>query len=143
MNTAKIGISKVFEKINNLGARNAIIKEQGNKSFIEFDSPNGNLYKVTTRARASGTWQTSTNYAQSINYSSIDNEFWVFIDLGQEPNVFYVTPLSWIRNDIDKAHSLFMKKHGGRRPLNDKSTHHAISKERIVDWLDRWELLGL
>ncbi|NIF57016.1 hypothetical protein F3J27_06035 [Enterobacter sp. Ap-916] len=143
MNTATIGLLNVLEKITNLGARNSIISKQGNRTFIEFISPNGNVYKVTTRAKTSGTWQTSINYGSICTIDKSDNEFWVFIDLEREPNSFYVTPLFWIRNDIYKAHALFMEKHGGRRPLNDESTHHAISKKRIADWMDRWELLGL
>ncbi|MFS7306807.1 hypothetical protein [Rahnella inusitata] len=71
------------------------------------------------------------------------NELWVLIDLSREPNSFYITPLSWIRNDIYEAYMDYLQKHGGHRPQNDESTHHAISVKRITDWKDAWGMMGL
>ncbi|MGK7246475.1 hypothetical protein ACSPAH_15625 [Buttiauxella agrestis] len=62
--------------------------------------------------------------------------------LGREPNTFYVTPLSWIRNDIYTAYMVYLEKHGGHRAQNDESTHHSISVKRIADWKDAWGLMG-
>lgn len=143
MTTAELGQLMVLQKLTSLGASNAIVQKEGNRSSITFDAPNGKTYKVTTRAKTSGTWQTSTNYAAQCTLDKNDNEFWVFIDLGREPNTFYVTPLSWIRNDIYTAYMVYLEKHGGHRAQNDESTHHSISVKRIADWKDAWGLMGL
>jgi hypothetical protein len=45
--------------------------------------------------------------------------------------------------DIHRAHEAFLAEHGGTRPLNPKSTHHGIGTERVAEWRDRWDLLGL
>lgn len=47
-----------------------------------------------TRAKTAGTWQTSTRYGIDSVVDNNGSEFWVFIDLGREPNAFYITPLS-------------------------------------------------
>jgi hypothetical protein len=143
MVTAQSGQVKVFEKLQSLGARNAAIHKEGNKSFITFESLHGKTYKVTTRAKTSGTWQTSLNYAAQGALDKNDNQFWVFIDLGQEPQAFYVTPLSWIRNDIYEAHQHYLEKHNGHRPENDESAHHSIAVKRIAEWKDAWGQMGL
>ncbi|MCT4707058.1 hypothetical protein MUA03_14255 [Enterobacteriaceae bacterium H16N7] len=143
MTTAELGQLMVLQKLTSLGASNAIVQKEGNRSSITFDAPNGKTYKVTTRAKTSGTWQTSTNYAAQCTLDKNDNEFWVFIDLGREPNTFYVTPLSWIRNDIYTAYMVYLEKHGGHRAQNDESTHHSISVKCIADWKDAWGLMGL
>ncbi|QLK62016.1 hypothetical protein GE278_15055 [Enterobacteriaceae bacterium Kacie_13] len=143
MTTAELGQLRVLQKLTSFGARNAIVQKKGNRSFITFDAPSGKTYKVTTRAKTSGTWQTSTNYAAHCTLDKNDNEFWVFIDLGRKPNSFYITPLSWIRNDIYEAYRDYLEKHGGHRAQNDESTHHAISVKRITDWKDAWGMMGL
>ncbi|MCS2162618.1 hypothetical protein MUU47_16125 [Scandinavium sp. H11S7] len=142
MTTAELGQLMVLQKLTSLGARNVIVQKEGNRSFITFDAPNGKGYKVTTRTKTSGTWQTTTNYGASCTFNKDDNEFWVFVDIGQKPNIFYVTPLSWINNDIYQAHMDYLTKHGGHRAENDESTHHAISIKRVASWKDAWDKLG-
>ncbi|MEG9636661.1 hypothetical protein, partial [Enterobacter asburiae] len=123
--------------------RNVAVQKEGNKSFILFEAPNGKTCKVTTRSKKAGTWQTTTNYAAQCTLDKKDNAFWVFVDLGREPNTFYITPLSWIRNDIYEAHVEYLDKHGGHRAHNDESTHHSISVKRIAGWKNAWGEMGL
>jgi hypothetical protein len=143
MTTVELGQLKALQKLTSLGARNVIVQKEGNRSFITLDAPNGKTYRVTTRTKTSGTWQTTTNYGARCTVDKNDLEFWVFIDLGREPHAFYVAPLSWVRNDIYTAHLDYLDKHGGHRALNDKSTHHAISGKRIAKWKDAWAQIGL
>lgn len=143
MNTAELGQLAVLHKLTSLGARNVVVQKEGNRSFIIFEAPNGKTYKVTTRSKRTGTWQTSTRYAAQSSLDKNDDTFWVFVDLGREPNIFYVTPLSWIRNDIYEAHLAYLDKHGGHRAQNDESTHHSIAVKRIADWKDAWAEVGL
>ena len=143
MNTAELGQLAVLHKLTSLGARNIVVQKEGNKSFILFEAPNGKTCKVTTRSKKAGTWQTTTNYAAQCTLDKKDNAFWVFVDLGREPNTFYITPLSWIRNDIYEAHLAYLDKHGGHRAQNDESTHHSISVKRIAGWKNAWGDMGL
>ncbi len=142
MTTAESGQLKVLQKLMSLGAINVSVCKEGRRTFIKFDSPTGKKYKVTTRAKMSGTWQTSINYANKCVPDKNDDEFWIFIDIRKEPGTFYITPLSWIQNDIYEAHSDYLDKHNGRRAINDNSTHHAISVKRISEWKDAWAQLG-
>lgn len=104
MTTAESGQLKVLQKLMSLGAINVSVCKEGRRTFIKFDSPTGKKYKVTTRAKMSGTWQTSINYANKCVPDKKDNEFWIFIDIRKEPATFYIIPLSWIQNDIYEAH---------------------------------------
>lgn len=142
MTTAALGQLAVLQKLTSLGASNIVAQKEGNKPFITFIAPNGKTYKVMTRAKTALTWQTSTRYGIERAVDKNGSEFWVFIDLGREPNAFYITPLSWIRNDIHQAHLDYLGKHGGHRAQNDESTHHAISVNRIAGWEENWEQMG-
>jgi len=48
-----------------------------------------------------------------------------------------------MENDIHTAHSKYLKGFGGHRAKNDASTHHAIQVSRVVEWKDRWDVLGI
>ncbi|MDI9764707.1 hypothetical protein [Morganella morganii] len=109
MTTAESGQLKVLQKLMSLGAINVSVCKEGRRTFIKFDSPTGKKYKVTTRAKMSGTWQTSINYANKCVPDKNDDEFWIFIDIRKEPATFYITPLSWIQNNIYEAHSGYRK----------------------------------
>nr|WP_318384035.1 hypothetical protein [uncultured Enterobacter sp.] len=142
MTTAVKGQQKVLQKLVSLGARGAGVIKEGKRSFITFVAPNGKQYEVTTRAKTSGTWQTTTSYGKACAFNRQDHEYWIFVDLSCEPAVFYIAPLSWMRNDIYENHVQYLAKHNGHRALNEESTHHAISAKRIEHWKDAWVLMG-
>ncbi|EDW2259383.1 hypothetical protein [Salmonella enterica] len=120
-----------------------LIKKEGKKEHITFLAPTGKRYKITTRAKKSGTWQTSINYGVVCPDNPNESEFWVFIDLSDETEVFYITPLSWIKNNIHKVHSEYLARNNGHRAINNNSPHHSISEERIERWKGEWSLIGL
>lgn len=142
-NTAELGIKATRKEIERLGGVNIVEHKEGHLRFITFVSPNGNSYKVVTRARKSGTWQTMATYGEQRRENPLESEYWVFVDLGNNPARFYPIPFWWISNDIYEVHHEYLERHGGHRKYNDNSVHHAVSLTRIKSWEGRWDKLGL
>jgi hypothetical protein len=71
--------------------------------------------------------------------------FWVFVDLGGKESAprYWIAPDWWVPNDIDQAHRQYVDRHGGQRPKNLDSTHHAIDEKRLKEWQDRWDILAV
>ena len=100
---------------------------------------------IQVKTKQTGSWQTSTKYALAGEGVPDEDRFWIFVDLkkpGVEP-LYYVCPESWIRNNIDEVHKAYLAKHGGERAQTPGSTHHAIRRNRLDEWHDRWDLLGI
>jgi len=84
-----------------------------------------------------------TTYGKPRNENPHEDEFWVFVDLGYEPPKFYIVPFWWISNDIYQDYEKYLRIHGGHRPRNDQSKHHAIQLKRINAWEGQWQKMGL
>jgi len=72
----------------------------------------------------------------------IKNEYWVFVDLENTPR-YWIVPDSVIRKNIHDAHQEYLKKHGGHRAVNDASNHHSIKEDRLNEWAEMWDILGI
>lgn len=142
-NTAEHGIQATRVMIERLGGKDLRLHQEGNKRFITFISPSGKQFKVTTRAKKSGTWQTMATYGKSCTENHLENEYWIFVDLGFDPPRFYPVPLWWILNNIYEAHEEYLKRHGGHRKCNDNSNHHAVPLKRIKSWDNQWKNMDL
>ncbi len=101
---------------------------------------------IQVKTKRSGrTWHSSIVGSKPMKPPADETDFWVFVDLGDENTSprYWIAPDWWIRNDIDKAHKDYLKKHGGKRARNPNSTHHAIDERRLKDWQVRWDILGI
>jgi hypothetical protein len=98
---------------------------------------------IQVKSKTSGTWH--TQFTRGRERKPLDEEirFWVLVDLGREPPVYYVVPEWWMENDIFQAHSAYLARHGGTRPRNPDSLHHGIARSRVVEWQSRWDILDL
>jgi hypothetical protein len=143
LDTAERGIQATTEMIERLGGRDLRLHKEGNKRFITFVSPGGKQFKVTTRAKKSATWQTTTTYGKPCLENHLENQYWVFVDLEFDPPKFYPVPLWWILNNIYEVHEEYLKRYGGHRKRNDNSNHHAVQLERIKSWESRWKNMDL
>ena len=141
--TAERGIQATTKMIERLGGKDLRLHKAGNKRFITFVSPSGKQFKVTTRAKKSGTWQTSTTYGKPCLENHLENEYWVFVDLELDPPKFYPVPLWWILNNIYEVHQEYLKKYGGHRKHNGNSNHHSVQLKRIKSWEGQWKNMGL
>jgi len=95
--------------------------------------------------RGGRTWHSSIVGSQSMAASENETSFWVFVDLGDQETFprYWVIPDWWIKNDIYKAHQVYLNRHGGQRASNPDSTHHAIDENRLSEWQGRWDILGI
>lgn len=143
MNTREVGVAKVFQKIVELGGTDLAKEKEGNKSSITFTALNGKKYRVFTRSKNTGSWQTTINYGEIAQEKPNETEFWVFVDISLVEAKFYIAPFWWVKNDIYTTHNEYLEKHHGHRPNNNDSTHHSISQKRIEQWEGAWGLMGL
>ena len=145
LTTSHKGFSATKKKIEKLGGIDVNEHKEGKKKHITFKSTTGKEFKITTRSKASGTWQTDIRYGKKRQEQIGEKEYWIFIDLETEPNIFYkfyIVPFWWIQNDIYTSHARYTSKYRGRRD-NDDSKHHGIELKRIEKWQNKWELIEL
>lgn len=143
LQTAESGFESAIREIEQRGAAGVDIHRDGHKRYITYIGQDGNIYKVTTRSKAKGDWQTSINYGKPSKEKANEREFWLFIDLDFDPPKFYPVPQWWIQNDIHEAFQALLRKHGGHRARNDNSTHHAVRLKRINRWESCWSEMSL
>ena len=142
-NTAEIGFQTAKKEIMKRGGTDVIDHKEGNKKFITFTGLDSKQYKVTSRSKKSGTWQTTIAYGKSRNEKQNEDEFWLFIDITFNPPKFYPVPLWWIQNNIHEAHQKYINKYDGHRKNNDNSNHDAVQLRRIKKWENQWSVMGI
>lgn len=101
--------------------------------------------QIKTKSGASRGWQTSITAGQQRDSKTDETRYWVLADLkwpGEAPD-YFIIPEWWIQNDIYTAHQQWLVLHSGVRPRTPGSTHHLINRERIEEWRDRWDILGI
>lgn len=142
--TSETGISLVTDRLLIYGAHDVTIRKEGNKSKIIASNANRTrtIY-ISTRTRTAGTWQTSIDYGQPSEEKKDETNFWVFVDLTLKDPQFYIVPEWWIINNIHEVYQEYLSRHGGERSRTGDSKHHAIAIERIEQWHNRWNLLGI
>lgn len=144
--TMRIGRCYVLAELQRRGARE--IATTGNVRNFRIRASkrdsSGTVY-IRVKAKRVGDWQCSSNEGKpGKKPKSPETIFWIFVDIGTKKHPeFWIVPDWWIRNDIYETHQDWLRSHGGTRPVTPESTHHAIRKERIEEWKDRWEILGI
>src|SRR5262245_4228242 len=98
--------------------------------------------EITVRTKRVGDWQTDTRLGDAEPEQDGDR-FWILVDLGEPQNRYFVAPEWWMLNDIHHHHERYLRQHGGRRARTPDSHHHRIPEDRVGQWQDRWDLLGL
>jgi len=83
---------------------------------------------------------------QTIKGTSKDVErglIFVLVKIGDElgEDVFYIYKQGVVQDLIFKGHSAFLKKHGGVRPRNPKSTHCSYSLKDLMKYENNWKLI--
>jgi hypothetical protein len=130
-----------------LQRRGAVIREakRGNVSLLEIRSPDPSARRLLrVKTRTSGTWQGSMADADPAARSTLPETYRVFVDLeDSSAPMFFIVPDQWMRRDIHVAHESYLARHGGQRAVTKDSTHYAIDYDRVVEWHDRRDLLGL
>jgi hypothetical protein len=142
--TAEKGRRAVIEALRDRGAE-VSESRRGNLRLVVARSPApGGSVHVRVKTRTAGTWQSSIRDADPDPAPTRPETFWAFVDLKNPRNPqFYIVPDTWMRQDIHRAHQAYLRRHGCERAITQDSVHHAIELRRILQWKDRWELLGL
>lgn len=137
----------VVAELNKRGAY--AVPFAGNMPKIDIIACNSNesrtVYIQVKTKRGGRTWHSSIVGSQPMLPKSDESNFWAFVDLGglDEHPLIWIVPDWWIKDDIFKVHQDYLSRHGGKRPGNPDSTHHAIDEKRLSDWQGRWEILGI
>jgi hypothetical protein len=147
---ARAGEYFVVAELNKRGAY--AVTFAGNMPKIDVMACNHNQSRtihIQVKTKRSGrTWHSSivgSAPTSPPNNPLHETLFWIFVDLGEgdNPPRYWVVPDWWIRNDIYQAHQSYLDRHGGQRARNQNSTHHAIDEQRLAEWRNRWEILGI
>lgn len=105
------------------------------------------LVTIQVKTKSRGTWQTNSLKAtpEKRVADALGTRFWVMVGLPPPPAVpaFFIMPEEWILDDIHERGSAYrarwLEEQGSERP----SFHHAIAVNRIEEWRDRWDVLGI
>jgi Holliday junction resolvase-like predicted endonuclease len=103
---------------------------------------------IQVKTKRSGNWHTSIARAKPCEAAAdATNEttYWVFVALGELDTgpQYWVVPDWWVQDDIYRAHTAYLDRHGGQRPGNPNSTHHSIDEGRLANWSGKWDQLGV
>ena len=142
--TAERGRRLVTAELQERGVATTVLR-RGNLVLLEIRSPSdGRHIHLRVKTRTSGTWQGSIRDADASSRAPDPGTFWIFVEVerGGRPG-FFIVPDQWMRKDIYEAHQKYLRRHGGVRAVTADSTHHAIEPRRILQWRDRWDLLGI
>jgi hypothetical protein len=95
--------------------------------------------------RGGKTWHASIVGCEPMDPPQDETNFWVFVDLGEESAAprYWIVPDWWIRDNIYWEHKAYLDQHGGTRPGNPDSKHHSIHENRLEEWKNRWDILGV
>jgi hypothetical protein len=113
--------------------------------ILACNSERTRVVSIQVKTKRARTWQTSIDRGRRAQQPTDESlEFWVLVDMATPEPSFYVMPQAWIENDIYKEHRAYLAKHGGVRPgKNPDSKHHSIEPARVIQWRDRWDVLGI
>ena len=142
---SKLATSYVASQLKQMGA---IVKKidniKGRKFIIADNKKNTNEIKIIVRSRRKKNWHSSIDDGRLCKKPEVESNYWVFVDFTEPRSPdYFVIPDWWIRNNIYETYQAYLKRHGGRRRDNPNSRHHAITKESIQQWKDRWDILGI
>lgn len=140
--TWRKGLQSVIDEVERRGGR---ANESGARGrgihHLLIDCPSGR-WRARLKTKSSGTWQDDTGNGTPATADDVDDCVWIYVDVKGEPS-FFVAPAWWAVNDIQDAHAKYLARHGGRRAVTQGTTHHAIPLERVLQWKDRWDIIGL
>lgn len=137
----------VVAELNKRGA--FAVTFAGNMPKIDLIACNQNQSRtvhIQVKTKRGGrNWHSSIVGSQPMKETVDETNYWIFVDLGSLEMTprYWVVPDWWIRDDIYTAHKAYLGRHGGKRPGNQESTHHAIDESRLEKWKNQWEILGI
>jgi hypothetical protein len=141
---AKAGQHFVAARLYLGGARDVRFVVDGQRTELRVADATGRLVAaLKVKTKRAGTWQPSLREAQPLENGDVPR-YWVLVELsGDGDPAFFVVPEPWIQRDIRDAHEASIARHGGHREHTPDSLHHALPRNRVEQWRERWDLIGL
>jgi hypothetical protein len=142
--TAERGRRAVSQELERRGVTTSEVR-RGNLSLLEIRRPSDRQrVHLRVKTRTSGSWQGSIRDADPDPPAPHPDTYWVFVEL-EDPRRpgFFIVPDQWMRKDIHEAHQKYLQRHGGTRAESADSLHHSIEPKRILQWRNRWDLIGV
>jgi hypothetical protein len=143
---ALAGQHLVAAELHRRGANARFDRSIPDTHIVASNTTNTRTVALRVKTKRTGNWQASIEQRTDRPQDVAETHFWIFVELGDSPQgrpKFYVVPEPWIHEDILRSHAEYLERHGGKRPRTQDSKHHSISDERIEQWENRWDLLGL
>jgi hypothetical protein len=141
--TAARGAEAAVTELERRGARIERETTSRGSRYLRIFPPTGRPKRAYLKTRRVGDWQTDKRRGQPRDPEDEPKDFWLFVDLASEPPEFLIAPAWWVENDLYEDFQAYIARHGGRRAFNPASNHQRITTDRIEQWRDRWDLLGL
>ena len=138
----RAGVSQVAAQIHRRGGKTTLTKGRSIRLRAS-DAERKRTVDIRVKTKTRGTWQASIDDGRPREEPQTVDEYWVLVDLRQGEADFYIAPAWWMEDDIYATHQDYLNLHGGHRAENDKSKHHAIRLDRVQQWQDRWDILGI
>jgi hypothetical protein len=146
LQVARAGQFLVAAELSLLGVGDVrFIAERIRKELHATSADRRRTVEIKVKTKRAGTWQPSLREAEPQPAATENDRFWIFVDLSK-PKVrpgFFVVPEPWIQRDIREVHQAYLARHGGSRAVTPDSQHHAVREDRIAEWKERWDVLGL
>jgi hypothetical protein len=137
----RAGAEQVIAEIRRRGGSATLIR--GRRARVHASGADGRTVVIRVKTKTRGTWQASIGDGRPTEETQSADQFWVLVDVGHDEAEFYITPAGWMQRDIGATHQEYLARHGGHRAENDESNHHAIGLDRVEQWKDRWDILGM
>ena len=102
--TAQLGIHAICDELDQAGCQRHSRVEGGQSSKIGFLSKNGGQVHGCSAFEAIRDLADHNCLRQARGENPVEREYWIFVDIGVEPHVFYPVPAWWIANDIYEIH---------------------------------------
>ncbi len=137
------GRAFVKEELERRGAT-VLETRDGRVVFLEVVAPGSTRpVRVRVKTRQSGTWQTRVSDGTLDAPVTPIPTFWAFVDFTENLPVVFIAPDRPLRRVLHESHQAYLKRHGGKRAVNQASDHHALRAPLIEHWRGSWDLLGL
>lgn len=134
----------VAAELNRRAAEDVVIGTKRSEPDVQASNADrSRTIEITVKAKTAGDWQPSTDSGVPREPEDDPTSFWILVDLRQAAPRYFVMPTWWIENDIYEHHQTYLARHGGHRAVTEESKHHGLADERVEQWKDKWDLLGI
>jgi hypothetical protein len=131
-------------ELHRRGALDVVIgRTRGEPDLKAANQSRTRMIEIVVRVKTAGDWQVSTDFGVPHKPEGDPTSFWILVDLRESVPHYFVAPAWWVENNIYEEHQAYLKRHGGHRAISPDSKHHRITDDRVEEWRERWEILGI